>query len=69
VKVSYYRYCDPAGEEKLLAFAVNISASPVEEVTVTFEENVTRARDAERGEEVGFSFSLGRYGYRILYVR
>lgn len=69
VKVSYYRYTDPAGEEKLLAFAVNISATPVEEVTVTFPEDVGRAMDAERGEEVGFTFSLGGYGYRILYVR
>lgn len=69
VKVSYYRYATLTGETQLLAFAVNISAAQVEKVTVAFEEKVTRVTDVEKNEDVGFTFSLGKYGYRILFVQ
>jgi hypothetical protein len=68
VKVSYYRYTTLSGKEQLLAFAVNISATPVEQVTLAFPEGVGHVRDMEREEELGFTFSLGAYGYRILYI-
>ena len=69
MKVSYYRYATLTGETQLLAFAVNISAAQVEKVTVAFEEKVTRVTDVEKNEDVGFTFSLGKYGYRILFVQ
>jgi hypothetical protein len=68
VKISYYRYTTMTGKEQLLAFAVNISSTPIEEVTLSFPEAVTHGRDMETGEDVGFTFSLGAYGYRILYL-
>ena len=52
VKISYYRYTDLSGESQLLAFAVNISASPVEAVTVKFPEAVSEAIDMEKKENV-----------------
>ena len=48
---------------------MNISAAQVEKVTVAFEEKVTRVTDVEKNEDVGFTFSLGKYGYRILFVQ
>ena len=68
VKVSYYRYTTLSGKQQLLAFAVNISATPVESVTLSFAEDVTRVRDMEQEADLGFTFSLGAYGYRILFV-
>lgn len=68
VKVSYYRYTTLSGKQQLLAFAVNISATPVESVTLSFAEDVTRVRDMEKEADLGFTFSLGAYGYRILFV-
>ena len=44
-------------------------AAQVEKVTVAFEEKVTRVTDVEKNEDVGFTFSLGKYGYRILLVQ
>ena len=44
-------------------------AAQVEKVTVAFEEKVTRVTDVEKNEDVGFTFSLGKYGYRILFVQ
>ncbi len=69
VKVSYYRYRTLTGEVQILAFVANISASPQKEVTVAFEEPVSFAADMEHGEEIGFTFDLDGYGYRILFVR
>lgn len=69
VRVSYYRYITLTGQPQLLVFAVNISANPVEHVTVAFEEHVSGVTDMERKEEVGFTFDLGQYGYRILFVQ
>lgn len=74
VRVSYYRYTGLDKRQQILAFAVNISADPVEQVTVTFQEAVSGATDMERkeemerNEETGFSFGLEKYGYRILFV-
>lgn len=69
VKVSYYRYKALDGSNQLLAFAVNISATPVEAVTLDFEEPVTTAIDMETQTEVGLTFGLDRYGYRILFIK
>lgn len=69
VKVSYYRYTTLTGEPQLLVFAVNISAQPVQEVTISFNEQVNSVVDMEKHEEVGFTFSLDKYGYRILYIK
>ncbi|MBQ9921074.1 MAG: hypothetical protein IJO52_02720 [Clostridia bacterium] len=69
VKVTYYKYTALDGEVMLLAFAVNISGDPIENVTVEFEENVSKATDPERGENVGFTFGLDGYSYRILYIK
>ena len=49
--------------------AVNISGDPIESVTVEFEENVSKATDPERGENIGFTFSLDGYSYRVLYIK
>lgn len=69
VKVSYYRYVTLSGEVLMLAFVVNISATPIESVRVEFEEDVTSAIDMNGKNEVGFCFGLDEYGYRILYVK
>ena len=69
VKISYYRYITLTGEPQLLAFVVNISATPVEKVTITFGEAVSKAVDMEKKEEVGFAFKLDQYGYRILFIQ
>ncbi|MBQ7841503.1 MAG: hypothetical protein IJ390_13615 [Lachnospiraceae bacterium] len=69
VKISYYRYMMLSGEPQILAFVVNISAMPVEEVTIQLDENVSFAMDMEEKREVGFTFGLGEYGYRILFMR
>ncbi len=68
VRVSYYRFTDLSGDPQLLAFVVNISASPVKDVTVRFPENVSTLIDAERGERVG-NFDLEGYGYRIVFAK
>lgn len=69
VKLSYYRYTDLCKDVQLLAFVVNISASPVDNVTVSFPEKVSRAIDMQKNEEVGFSFSMPPYSCRILFVK
>ena len=69
VKVTYYKYTALDGKESLLAFAVNISGEPIESVTIGFEENVTISTDLEKKEDTGFTFGLGGYSYRILYIR
>ncbi len=69
VKISYYRYTDLAGEHQLLAFAVNISASPVDSVTVSFPESVSSACDMLERAEVGLTFSMKPYSCRILFVK
>jgi hypothetical protein len=69
VKVSYYRYTTLTGEVQLLAFAVNISAQPIEQVTVNFGENVCSVTDMTEKKDLGFTFDLDKYGYRILFVK
>lgn len=69
IRISYYRYTDLNGDAQLLAFVVNISASPVERVTVSFPENVSAATDMQTHEKVDFSFDMGAYGCRILFVK
>lgn len=70
VKVSYYRYTDLSGSVQLLAFVSNISAEPIEKVTVNFAgEPVAKATDMTTKQEVGFTFDLDKYGYRILFVK
>lgn len=68
VKVSYYKYTDLENKPKLLAFAVNISANNIENVTLKFDEEVSTVIDAEKGEPVGFTFNMEPYAYKILYV-
>ena len=68
VKVSYYRYTALDGSTSLLAFAVNISASELDSIKLDFSENVTAMYDAERSQPVVEPFTLGAYGYRILYL-
>jgi len=69
VKVSYYKYTDLSGKDTLLAFAVNISSKNVESVTLSFEEDVASVTDAETNTDVGFTFGLEPYGYKILFVK
>ena len=69
VRISYYRYTDLSGAPQLLAFAVNISAKPVEKVTVSFPEPVAQARDMLEGRDVGLTFGLNGYSCRILFVK
>lgn len=69
VKISYYRYTDLAGAPQLLAFVANISAKPVEKVTLSFPEPVCQARDMLEEREVGFTFGLEGYSCRILFVK
>lgn len=69
VKVSYYKYTSLGGEVQLLAFAVNISSNEVENVTVNFEEKLSKVTDMTTGEECGFSFGMKPYSYKILFVR
>lgn len=69
VKISYYRYTDLSGAPQLLAFAVNISAAPVAEVRLSFQENVNEAWDMLEKQNVGFTFSLEAYSCRILFVK
>lgn len=68
VKVSYYKYTDLENKTKLLVFAVNISAKNIENVTLSFDEEVSIVIDAEKAEHVGFTFDMGPYAYKILYV-
>ena len=68
VKVSYYKYTTLTGKVQLLAFAVNISSTPVERVKVTFDENVCVVTDAIASEDVTDGFEIGAYGYRVLYA-
>jgi len=69
IKVTYYKYTALDGAVSLLAFAVNISPHPIENITVEFEESVTSAFDPEHNTEADFTFDLGGYSYRILYVK
>lgn len=69
VKVSYYRYTDLSGMPQILAFAVNISADPVENVTITFQESVQTVKDMLTDTDTGFTFSMEPYGCRILFVK
>ena len=69
VKVSYYKYTTLTGEIQLLAFVVNISSEPVDEVSIDFNERVTSGTDLLSDKNVGFSFELPPYGHRILYVK
>ena len=69
VKVSYYRYTDLTGDAQLLAFAVTISASALDSVTVSFPESVSMAYDTMEKRETGFDFSMKPYGCRILFVK
>lgn len=69
VKVSYYCFTELDGEKKILAFAVNISSEPIENVAIKFKENVTAAIDVMEEKKVGFHFCLDKYGSRILYVK
>lgn len=69
VKISYYRYTDLMGSAHLLAFAVNISANPIDSVTVSFPEEVSAVRDMMRNQDVGFTFPMDGYGCRILFVK
>ena len=69
VKVSYYRYTDLSGTVQLLAFVVNISASPIDDVNIGFGEDVSTAIDMLEHETVGFGFPLCGYGCRMLFVK
>ena len=69
MKISYYRYTDLMGSAHLLAFAVNISAHPIDSVTVSFPEDVSAVRDMMRNQDVGFTFPMDGYGCRILFVK
>ena len=69
VKISYYRYTDLTGTPQLLVFIVNISASPIESVTVAFTENVSAAYDVTEKQDVGFTFPMNGYGYRIMFIK
>lgn len=69
VKVSYYRYTTLTGEVQLLAFVVNISSKPIEKVTVDFGEKVSSVTDMALKTDVGFTFNMDKYGYRILYLK
>lgn len=68
VKVSYYKYTDLENKTKLLAFVVNISAKNIENVTLNFDEGVSKVIDAEKTEHIDFTFDMGPYAYKILYV-
>ena len=57
-----------SGSGSLKAFAVNISANNIENVTLKFDEEVSTVIDAEKGEPVGFTFNMEPYAYKILYV-
>lgn len=52
-----------------IAFAVNISASPVDSVTLSFPEDVTSAYDTMQKHDTGFTFAIEPYGCRILFVK
>lgn len=69
VKISYYRYTDLSGAVQLLAFVVNISAAPVECVTIAFPEAVTQATDLLEKKDVGMTFDLKGYSCRLLFVK
>ena len=69
VKVSYYRYANLIGETQLLAFAVNTSNQDVDNVTVEFEEACRMSTDVMESSQCGFSFSLKKFGLRILFIR
>lgn len=69
VKVSYYAYTALDGKKTLLAFVVNISAQPIEKVTVKFKDSMSTVLDLMEQQEIGFSFDLDSYGSRILYVK
>lgn len=69
VKISYYRYTDLSGIPQLLAFVANISAKPIEKVTISFPENVQSMKDMLTEQDINDSFSLEAYSCRILFVR
>ena len=52
-----------------MAFVVNISSKPIENITVSFPENVVSMRDMLTGQDIDNSFSLEAYSCRILFVR
>ena len=68
VKVSYYRYTTLSKKEQLLAFVVNTSSKTLENVTITFEENCSKATDVMENIECGFTFDIPPYGNKILFV-
>jgi hypothetical protein len=60
VKVSYYRHLTADGKARLLAFVVNTSCEPVEDIKVTF---------AEPTKDQSFDIaSLEAYGHEILVI-
>ncbi|MBE6934457.1 MAG: hypothetical protein E7462_05355 [Ruminococcaceae bacterium] len=68
VRVSYYRYTDLSGKVQLLAFVGNISGTKVDNVTVGFEEPVSRCIDTLEEQALDLSFSLEPFGSRILFL-
>lgn len=68
VKVSYYRYRSLSGSCMLFAFVVNLSGCPAENVTVQFQEPVTRAFNALTQVETGFTLDFEKFGFKILCV-
>lgn len=68
LKVSYYRYTTPSGKTNLLAFAVNISAQSIENVTIDFEEKVDLVTDMTSKESAELTFNMDPYAYKIFYI-
>jgi len=68
VKVSYYKYTSLSGDTELLAFAVNTSTKDIKNVTISFDEDVSEAKDMMTGDR-GFTFDLPYYGCRIIHVK
>ena len=68
VKASYYKYTTLTGKTQLLAFVVNISATHMDEVKISFGEAVNTVTDAISHEKLTDKFTLGAYGYKILYA-
>lgn len=70
VKVSYYKYTDFCGEDNMLVFVSNTSGCGVDNVTLRFEERVSIAKNVITGEtDADFTYSLGAYDYKILFVK
>lgn len=68
VKVSYYRYTTLSGQVQLLAFVSNTSGASINQVTVAFPEQVSYILDTASSQELGPTFSLESFGYRVLYL-